>query len=757
MTPDMVRKWSTIQHMTENMFTDTISGVVERVTYFNVENGYSVLKVAAENARGDAVARDGTVAVVGTLPQLNVGEAAEFKGEWREDPKWGLQFRAEQVRPILPTSKRGITRYLAEIVTGVGPKSAERIVEHFGEKTLDVLNRTPERLFEVKGLRDQQAEKIIETWQQNAVEREVLIFLQGYGVTSRFARRIYDAYGDTTIQVVQSNPYQLADDVFGVGFIKADDIAKSMDWGVESPERISAGLSYALSRLAQEGHTYAPRDVLVETTAELLKLSNIHLIDTVVAQRVTQDLVKSEMLVVEGAVVEAIYLPIYYNSERGIVRLLRQALAAAPVLAQSQAHDLDGYVTEIVEASDVQLTDQQRGAIKAALMNKLSVLTGGPGTGKTTTLRMVIEAVEELGHKVSLAAPTGRAAKRLSEATQRPASTIHRLLGFQPGGGNYFEHDEDNPLETDMLVLDETSMLDVVLFYNVLKALPPYAHLMLVGDVDQLPSVGAGNVLRDVIDSGVAHVTRLDRIFRQDARSHIVANAHAINTGSLPYLANDSDDFFFFRMNTPAEAAEMVVDVVVNRVPQKFNFDPIQDVQVLAPMYKGPVGVNALNNALQAALNPADQPRPKAYAKHKGVIFRVGDKVMQTKNNYDKGVFNGDGGRIYSIDKDANELEVWFEDQRVDYAFSELDQLVLSYCISTHRSQGSEYPVVVMPVVTQHYVMLQRNLLYTAITRARKLVVLVGMDKAVGIAVGNNKVADRYSGLLPRLRALALP
>lgn len=729
-----------------------LSGVIERVTYFNPENGYSVLKIIADNPHFDAVARDGTVAVVGVLPEMNPGEAAEFIGAWREDPKWGLQFRAEQVKPIQPTSKRGITRYLAEIADGIGPKTAEKIVEHLGEDTLNILNRHPEKLYDVPGLADRKADKLVEAWQKNYAEREAIIFLQGYGVTARFARRIFAEYGDETIEVVQRNPYQLADDVFGVGFVKADIIAQEMGWKLDSAERISAGLSYALTRLAQDGHTYAPRPVLVEKAAELLKLDDLALIDMIVEQRLKQDLIKSEPLIVDGQPIEAIYLPLYYHSERGIVRLLRQSLNAAPTLtlARPEANDLDGYIAKIQEASDVQLTAQQQSAVKAALTNKLTVLTGGPGTGKTTTLRMVIEAVEGLNRDVALAAPTGRAAKRLSEATDRQASTIHRLLGFQPGGYS-FDYDEDNPMDIDMLVLDETSMLDLVLFYNVLKALPTRAHLMLVGDVDQLPSVGAGNVLRDVIDSGKAYVTRLDTIFRQDAKSHIVSNAHAINTGNMPYLGNDSKDFFFFRLNDTGDVAKMVVDVVTSRVPEKFGFDPVADVQVLAPMYKGAVGVNALNTALQKHLNGGGS---RAEVMVGGTRYRVGDKVMQTKNNYDKGVFNGDSGRIASIDKGEGEMSVWMDEVQVNYSLSDLDQLVLSYCISTHRSQGSEYPVVVMPIMPQHFVMLQRNLLYTAITRARRMVVLVGMDKAVAIAVNNNKVADRYSGLLPRLQTM---
>jgi exodeoxyribonuclease V alpha subunit len=736
-----------------NTPAEVVTGVIERVTYFNPENGYSVLKITPDKPRNDAVARDGTMAVVGVLPELNPGEAAEFIGEWREDSKYGLQFRAHSVRPIQPTSQRGITRYLSEIVKGIGPKTAERIVDHFGADTLTVLNQTPERLHEVPLLGAEKADRLAKAWRHTQAERETIIFLQNFGVTARFARRVYDTYGDETIATVRKNPYQLADDLFGVGFIKADSIAQEMGMKENSAERIAAGFSYALSRLAQDGHTYAPRPFLVEKTAELLRLDDLELIDMVLQQHLRTQAILSEPLVVDGDQIEAMYLPVYYHSERGSTKILRQLLNSTPrlTLARPYANDLDAYIAGIQEKSEVQLTEQQQSAVKAAINHKISVLTGGPGTGKTTTLRMVIEAVEGLNRTVKLAAPTGRAAKRLSQATERPASTIHRLLGFQPGDGNRYEYDQENPLDIDMLVLDETSMLDLVLFYNLLKALPVRANLMLVGDVDQLPSVGAGNVLRDMIDSGVAHVTRLNQIFRQDAKSHIVSNAHSINTGEMPYLSNDSTDFFFFRMDDAKDAGDMVVDVVVNRVPQKFGYDPMNDIQVLAPMYRGPVGVNALNDALQQRLN--GNPR-KAQVTFNGRVYRVGDKVMQTRNNYDKNVFNGDGGRIRSIDKNENTLDVVMDGELVTYKFTELEDLVLAYCISTHRSQGSEYSVVVMPVMPQQYVMLQRNLLYTAITRARKLVVLVGQERSVRRAVKNNEVEGRFSGLRPRLAAL---
>jgi exodeoxyribonuclease V alpha subunit len=731
---------------------ETISGAIERVTYFNPENGYSVLKIIPDKSiQISATARDGTLAVVGVLPELNPGEAAEFTGEWNNDPKYGLQFRAHSVRPIQPTSKRGITRYLSELVKGIGERTAERIVDHFGVETLEVLNHNPERLEEVPYLSLKKAVELADVWANNRAEREALMFLQGYGVTAKFARRIYKTYGDETITVLRQNPYRLADELFGVGFLRADSIALEIGLDRDSPKRIGAGLSYTLSRLSKDGHTYAPREVLVNKTAELLSLNNLPPINEVLTHTLRTDALFMEHLHTDDQMVEAIYLPRYYYSERGCTRLIRQ-LTSVPsqlTLNKPQASNLDAYIREVQAHNEVKLTAQQTDAVKAAITYKISVLTGGPGTGKTTTLRMVLDTAYGLNCRVALAAPTGRAAKRLQQATQHNASTIHRLLGFKAIEG--FEYNEDKPLHIDLLVLDETSMLDLILFYNVLKAVPVRANLMLVGDVDQLPSVGAGNVLRDMIRSGIAHVTRLDSIFRQDDKSHIVSNAHRINRGQQPILNNKSKDFFFFSMQNPPEVGAMVVDVVVNRVPEKFGYNPLEDIQVLAPMYRGPDGVDAINDALQQNLN--GDPRT-AEVRYDGQLYRVGDRVMQTRNNYDKDVFNGDSGRVQSIDPAKEEVNILTEDSTVTYRFNELDQLVLSYCISIHRSQGSEYPVVVIPITTSQYVMLQRNLLYTAITRARKLVVLVGQRKAVAIAVNNNKVEERYSGLVNRLSGM---
>ncbi len=728
---------------------ETLKGSVERVTFYNEENGYSVVKIKADKRYPTAEARDGMITVVGTMPEIKVGETAQFGGDWVEDPRYGKQFRAETITPIMPTTELGIVNYLSSgIVKGIGPKTAQKIVDFFGTETIDVLDNEPDRLSEVPGLKRELIRGLKQAWEENRAVRQTMIFLQGFGVTAKMAARIYQHYGFSTINTVKENPFALADEVFGIGFMRADAIAQSMGIDPDAHNRIRAGLHFALNQLAKEGHVYAPRPLLVQTAAGLLKIDNYDRIEAVLIAEIDHHLIRDLLSLEDGSEVEAIYLPMYYNSEKAAAERLRDlAWMGSPIKDELKTVNWREFLEDLAAENNVTLSDQQQDAVQSALANKVSILTGGPGTGKTTTLQMVIHALEALEFEFALASPTGRAAKRLSEATERSASTIHRLLGYIPGEG--FDHDEDSPLDVDMLIVDECSMLDLLLFNDLLKALRPEAHLMLVGDVDQLPSVGAGNVLRDVINSGVAHVTRLNTIFRQDEGSHIVVNAHRINHGDAPIMDNNSHDFYFFGENDPSRAAELVVDIVRKRLPEKFKVDPIDEVQVIAPMYRGPIGVHALNEALQRTLNGDKRVAEKQLS---GRLFRAGDKVMQTRNNYDKEVFNGDIGRISGIDFGHSTLEVVFDGRYVDYDFIEADELIHAYCISTHRSQGSEYPVVVMPLMTQHYMMLQRNLLYTAVTRAKKIVVLVGSKRAVHMAVENNKVAQRYSGLLQRLR-----
>ncbi|NWF69940.1 MAG: ATP-dependent RecD-like DNA helicase [Chloroflexi bacterium] len=737
------------------MELETLNGTVERVTYFNPENGYSVLKVHPDSKkRLMGTDKEGLVAVVGVMPELAVGENVRFTGKWINDARYGRQFKAETVVPIKPTSERGITRYLASgIVKGIGPKTAEKIVDYFGVKTLDVLDRQPERLNEVPGLKKELIRGLIAAWKEAQYTRSTIIFLQGLGISARTSNKIYQEYGEETIKTIQEDPYQLAQDIFGIGFIKADTIARGLGVEPDAIGRVRAGLHYALTTLAQDGHTFAPRQVLMDTTSKLLQIDNPTRVAAVLKMQIETSELRDEALPSgddNSPLLEAIYLPMYYAAERGAtLRLKAIAAAPSPLKKVWDKVQWDDFLGMLAKDYEVTLTAQQRGAVQAALTSKVSVLTGGPGTGKTTTLHMVIQALNNKQLTFHLASPTGRAAKRLSEATGEPASTIHRLLEYSPGLGG-FARDEEYPLKADMVIVDESSMIDIVLFYSLLRALPPGTHLMLVGDVDQLPSVGAGNVLRDVIDSGMAQVTRLDTIFRQSEDSHIIVNAHRVNHGQVPIFDNNrSKDFFIFRENDPQAVAELIVDIVQNRLPARFDLHPIDDIQVIAPMYRGPAGVNNLNEILQGALNGDPRLDEKKLGSR---LFRAGDKVMQTKNNYDKEVFNGDIGRIRGIDHEAGGIEVSIDGRIIPYDWQECEELMHAYCISTHRSQGSEYPAVVMPIMTQHYMMLQRNLLYTAITRAKKMVVLVGNPQALHMAVSNNKVAQRYSGLLARLK-----
>ncbi len=736
--------------MQQSLFrSDTLVGVVERVTFYNEENGYTVVKIMPDKRIPNAEARDGTIAVVGHMPELASGETVRFTGYWIDDQRYGRQFRAETCTPVAPTTEAGIVAYLASgIVPGIGPKTAERIVKHFGPKTLDILDNDPERLMEVPGLKTELVRKLQRAWVENQSVRQTMIFLQGYGVSSKMAARIYKHYGFNTARIVQDNPYTLADEVYGIGFIRADDIARKMNIQPDDPNRLRAGLIYALNQLARDGHVYALRGQLVDAAAEMLRLEDSAALTPILDDQIARGHLIADTDVHAGET--AVYLPEYYDAEVSAAEALRMLRSTPSDLMRAAAKtDWDALLRRLSKRIEVTLTEQQQDAVRAALTGKLSVLTGGPGTGKTTTLRMVIEALIELKAMFALASPTGRAAKRLSEATGQSAMTIHRLLGYVPGEG--FAFDEDNPLKVDMLIVDEASMIDLLLLADLLAALRPETHLLLVGDVDQLPSVGAGNVLRDIITSDVAHVTRLDAIFRQSEDSHIVLNAHRINHGEMPLTDNTSRDFFFFGAEEPDAAANLLIDIVTRRLPERFGVDPMTDIQVIAPMYRGAAGVHSLNEQLQQALNGARRVAEKQFG---GRLFRVGDKVMQTRNNYEKEVFNGDIGRITGIDFEDSRVEVIIDGRYVFYEFSEIEELILAYCISTHRSQGSEYPVVVMPVMTQHYMMLQRNLLYTAVTRARSMVVLVGSRRAIGMAVKNNKVADRFCGLLKRLKDL---
>ena len=737
---------------------DSLSGSVERITFYNPENGYTVLRLRPESRGNSSLHRwanqnrDGLITVVGNLPELSPGEHLRLEGRWDKHPKHGSQFKAEICEQTLPATVAGIQGYLGSgMIKGIGPKLAERIVGRFQETTFEVIEQHPERLLEVPGIGFDRRRRIADAWEEQKQVKEIMVFLHGHGVSTNLAVKIYKTYGDSALETVQKNPYQLERDIYGVGFKTADRIAQALGLPAEHPSRIEAGIVFVLNEMIENGHVYVPREMLAERAVELLAVS-AERISPALEQLSQDDRIRTEMIPagsgdgnttgagvaeVRGEYrIPAIYLTPFYFGERGIAeRLKKLANAHTP---PSEA---------LVDTSFEGLSEEQRSALQMALTHPVSILTGGPGTGKTTCLKALITSLESLHKRYGLASPTGRAAKRLSEATGRSASTIHRLLEYSPVEG--FKHNEENPLNVDFLIVDEASMLDLLLTHNLVKALRPGTQLLLVGDVDQLPAVGAGDVLRNMIRSGVIPVTRLSVIFRQAAHSQIITNAHLINQGKSPVFPKENGDFFLFPAEDATEAADWIVRIVSERIPHKFGFDPVHEIQVLAPLYRGPAGVSALNERLQEKLNPPAPSKPERQLY--GTLFRLGDKVMQTQNNYDKDVYNGDIGFVRSIDLIEQSLSVDFDGRSVTYDWSEADQLTLAYVISVHKAQGSEFPAVVMPIVTQHYMMLQRNLLYTAVTRARKLCVLAGSRRAISIAVHNNKVTQRFTALEWRL------
>jgi exodeoxyribonuclease V alpha subunit len=735
---------------------DTLRGVVERVTYANPETGYSVVRLAVKG-------RLDLLTVVGELADVNAGESLELEGSWTSHKQYGRQFSVHRYRTVLPATAEGIAKYLGSgLVKGIGPVMAERIVHKFGVDTLDVIEHEPRRLLDVLGIGPKRVSGVQTAWAEQKQIREVMIFLQGHGVRASWAVKIYKAFGDAALDVVEQDPYRLASEIRGIGFKTADQIARNLGLPADSPRRVAAGVAYALGEMAGEGHVYMPQGELVATAAKMLEVP-VELtqagIDTLeqeeqVHREAIQYPVAGERVpqarIGEGEGSYAVYLSPFYYGEVGVAGRLRQSLAhPASRLAVFQGVMWDVLLmeTDAQDERNVRLSERQKEAVRTALTRKVTVLTGGPGTGKTTTVRTVIDLLDQFRCRYALASPTGRAAKRLAETSGRPAKTVHRLLGFVPGEG--FKYNDENPLDVDMLIVDEASMLDLLLFNHLLKAVHPATHLLLVGDIDQLPSVGAGNVLRDIIDSDRVPVVSLDLIFRQAQDSMIITNAHRINKGLMPVFPKGDTDFYLFGQDDPEKAADLVVDIVQNRIPRKFGHDPMDEIQVLSPMHRGAVGVGNLNTRLQASLNP---PSPqKTERRLAGRVFRVGDRVIQHRNNYTLDVFNGDIGRIQAIDALNQALHVRIDDRLVSYDWSEADELGLAYAISVHKAQGSEYPVVVVPIMTTHFVMLARNLIYTAITRAKRLVVLVGTRRAIAIAVRNNKIAERNSGLSTRI------
>ncbi|MDA1129739.1 MAG: ATP-dependent RecD-like DNA helicase [Chloroflexi bacterium] len=708
---------------------ERLKGEVERLVYSGDETGYTVCRIRVPGQYDLAT-------VVGSLPGIQPGEQLDLEGHWFQNPKYGLQFQVSHYTSSLPATANAIRRYLgSNLVKGIGPVLAGRLVDRFEDDTLTVIENTPERLREVAGIGPNRVEHIQEAWEAQREIREVMLFLQGHGVSSSYATRIYKTYGQAAIKIVGDNPYRLAQDIRGIGFKTADKIAQEMGVDPLSPFRAEAALEHTLSELADEGHVYSPAEELIAACMKEIDLPEGLLLQAI------DSLQGSGRIVRDG---DAVYLHGYYVAERGVADGMKALLATR---SESGLFDVNQAITLAQMEIGLTFSETQEKAVGLAVTEKVAVVTGGPGTGKTTILKAVLSIMESLGLQVVLAAPTGRAAKRLNEATGREAKTLHRLLDFRPGDGK-FRQDQDNPLDADAVIVDETSMVDVLLMYHLLKAVPRRASLLLVGDVDQLPSVGPGNVLKDILDSGTVPSVLLEDIFRQGERSQIIEQAHRINQGMMPRWSNErSTDFFVATTGDPERAAELVVQICAERIPLKFGLNPITDVQVLCPMNRGSIGVTALNGLLQKALNPNGGTAVTRF----GRTFFPGDRVIQTVNNYDKDVFNGDLGRVSEVRTNEGEITVAFDDGVVTYDFSELDELQLAYAISVHRSQGSEYPAVVIPVMTQHYPLLQRNLLYTAISRGRKLVVLVGSQKAIAIAVKNQKTGARHTGLSGRL------
>ena len=712
----------------------TLEGVLERVVFFNEETGFTV-------ARLQVAKRRDLVAIVGVLPSPMPGETLRLKGEWVVDSKFGEQFRVNSCLSVLPATLTGIEKYLgSELVKGIGPIMAKRIVARFGLETLDIIEDSTEKLQEVDGIGPIRVERIAKAWQEQREIREVMVFLQGQGVSSTYAVKIYKAYGDKAISIVKENPYRLALDISGIGFKTADKIAQNMGIDPGSPMRAEAGIIHVLSELVDEGHVYYPYEELKEKAADLLE------VDQEVLEVALATLAEQRRVVIEERQeLKAVYLTPLHVAEVNVAVRLGTLLNSPNQLPQI---DIEKAIEWVQRVNRIELAKMQKEALRKAITGKVTVITGGPGTGKTTLVNSLIKILEKKGQRIALASPTGRAAKRLSEVTGREAKTIHRLLEFSPSEGG-FKRNEDNPLDADLVVIDEVSMVDILLMNHLLKAIPTMATLLLVGDADQLPSVGPGNVLKDIIASERVEIIRLTEIFRQAQESLIVVNAHRVNRGEFLQLKaspGQQANLYFINSEDPQKVVEVIKELCKRRLPHTFHLDPLEDIQVMTPMHKGIVGVANLNAELQSLLNS----NGKAVARG-GRLFRVNDKVMQIKNNYEKETFNGDIGRIVGIDLEEQKLMVKFEDRVIDYDWSELDELVLAYAISIHKSQGSEYPAVVIPLLPQHYIMLQRNLLYTAITRAKRLVVLVGSKRAIVIAIKNNKVQFRYTNLGPRL------
>ncbi|MBU4208686.1 MAG: ATP-dependent RecD-like DNA helicase [Proteobacteria bacterium] len=723
---------------------NNLTGQIERITYSNEENGFTIARVKVSGRRD-------LVTVVGNLMSPMPGEIIKMQGEWTSHPKYGEQFKLVRYKTSVPATVYGIQKYLGSgLIRGIGPVMAGRIVKKYGKNSLDIIENEIEKLAQVDGIGKKRIEMIRTAWDEQKEIRDVMLFLQTHGVSSGYATKIFRQYGNQSIAVVQENPYRLAADIFGIGFVIADGIAEKLGFSKDFTLRAEAGIQYVLHQMADEGNVYYPYELLLEKCREILQ------IDREVIAKALGSIVVDKKIIIEDLndnIEEfrennkAVYLEKYYVCETRIAFRLKTLIGAPKSFRDI---DLDRAVEWVQKQLFITLAEKQLEALRCSVENKVVVITGGPGTGKTTIINAVIKIFSRMKLKIMLAAPTGRAAKRMSETTGYEARTIHRLLefSFQKGG---FQKNDKKPLDCDLLIIDEASMIDTILMHHLLKAIPPRATFILVGDVNQLPSVGAGAILNDIIESGSVPVVELNEIFRQAKDSRIIVNAHKINSGIIPDFktptpSDYTNDFYFIQQEDPEKVLEIILELLTDRIPRRFNFDPVDDIQVLTPMHKGVVGAGNLNEKLQEALNPGENIIIRG---DRG--FRVNDKVMQIRNNYDKEVFNGDIGKIARIIADEQALVISFDGREVGYEFADLDEIVLAYAVSVHKSQGSEYPAVIIPILIQHYMLLQRNLIYTAVTRGRSLVVMVGTKKALAIGINNNKTQKRYTYLKHRL------
>jgi exodeoxyribonuclease V alpha subunit len=720
-----------------------LQGQIERITFTSEETGYTVAKIKVYG-------RQELVTIIGNMVNPTPGEIVKMKGEWTNNPKYGEQFKIVFCETTTPASVHGIEKYLGSgLVKGIGPVMAKRIVKMFKEKTLDVIENEIDKLVDVEGIGQKRIGMIKKAWEEQKEIREVMIFLQSHGVSSGYAAKIYKHYGNGSIKVVQNNPYRLATDIFGIGFITADKIAEKLGFAKDCDIRAAAGILYVLHELSDEGHVYYPYEPLLLKCKEMLDIDREIIIKAMGAVSLDKQIVIEDLnsdLAEFAENNKAVYLAGYYTAEKNLATRLKTLINSPQSIRKI---DAEKAIQWIQEKLSINLAEKQIEAVKCAAENKVMIITGGPGTGKTTIINAVIKIFSAINTKIMLAAPTGRAAKRMAETTGTEAKTIHRLLEYNMRKGG-FQKNEESPLDCQLLIVDEASMIDTLLMHHLLKAIPPTATFIMVGDINQLPSVGAGNVLKDIIDSGIAPVVQLNEIFRQAKESSIIVNAHKINEGIIPNLKsrqNNLDDFYFIEQEDPEKVLGMLLHLVKERIPKRFGFNAINDIQVLTPMHRGTVGAGNLNIELQKALNPGEHGVSRG-----GRLYRINDKVMQIVNNYDKEVYNGDIGRITVIDEEEREVKVSIDDREITYDYNDLDELVHAYAVSVHKSQGSEYPAVVIPIMTQHYMLLQRNLLYTGVTRGKKLVVLVGTKKAMAIAVKNNKTEKRFTLLQQRLR-----